>query len=281
MRIAIKILKGLLVGLSAIFLVTIGIDAVDNYDNLNESIVGRIIFGEGQGPCEMNMIFIPTDTGGFCLDKYEASASSNCDYDRPGGLMDSQANLEKSGCQAESKPGAYPWTHISQNQAVRACAKAGKRLSTSKEWQTGALGTPDKISGWTDADCQVDKNWNIQPGLTGSGEKCVSYAGAFDMIGNVWEWVDGAVTDGVYKGRSLPEAGFVKEINEEDGLPSKTGQQGDDLYYNDYYWLKDKETRAIARGGYWNNQEEAGQYSLYIVLPPSTVGSGVGFRCAK
>jgi formylglycine-generating enzyme required for sulfatase activity len=63
-------------------------------------------------------------------------------------------------------------------------------LPTDKEWLQVALGTPDKETGWDSDDCQVENNWDIQPGLAGTGKNCVSAAGAYDMIGNVWEWTN-------------------------------------------------------------------------------------------
>ena len=78
MKSILKILRYFVVAIIAVVLVSVGIDAADNYDNLSESIVGRIVFGEGEGPCSSDMVFIPSDAGGFCMDKYEASPGSDC-----------------------------------------------------------------------------------------------------------------------------------------------------------------------------------------------------------
>ena len=101
------------------------------------------------------------------------------------------------------------------------------------------------------------------------------------MIGNVWEWVDGTTFEGEYNGRELPKSGFILGVDDE-AMPIETNiEEGDPNYYHDYFWLKESGTRGIARGGYWDNKEEAGQYSLYAVSPPSYAGAGVGFRCVK
>jgi len=275
----IKIFKAVGVGIVAVILVTVGIDATDHYDNMSESIVGRIFFGASEGACPSDMIFVQAGEGDFCIDRYEVSASDGCQYPVPRGTVESRDNLDKPKCEPVSVANATPWTNISQNQAVRACSKMGKRLPTNKEWSMAALGTPDPSSGWSQDDCQVDNNWDNQPGKTGIGSNCVSYAGAFDMVGNVWEWVDGTVVDGTYKGRALPEAGFVFGINEEDALPSDTNTTAPDEYYDDYLWIKGSGTRVISRGGYWGNKNEAGQYAHYIVDSPTSAGSGIGFRC--
>lgn len=101
------------------------------------------------------------------------------------------------------------------------------------------------------------------------------------MIGNVWEWVEGAVHDGKYDGLELPKSGFIDSLNGV-SLPGETNQNVPNEYYNeDYLWIKNSGLRGIVRGGYWNNKSDAGQYSVYIVAPPSSTESGIGFRCVK
>jgi len=280
-RIFKMILKSLGFGLVIIFLGTVGLDAVDHYDDLSQSIAGRIIFGQAKEKCPPDMVLVPAAWGDFCIDRYEVSAAANCPHQNPEGAMQSRENIDHEKCLPMSMPQAFPWTNISQNQAAQACAKAGKRLPSSREWSLAALGTPDHDSAWGKDDCQVADNWDKQPGLSGSGQKCVSYVGAFDLIGNVWEWVDGAVYDGLYEGRPLPDAGYVSGISQEDGFPSSTEAFPSPDYYQDYFWIKAKETRAIARGGYWNNEFQAGQYAYYADAAPSFTGKGVGFRCVK
>ncbi|MBD3208738.1 MAG: SUMF1/EgtB/PvdO family nonheme iron enzyme, partial [Candidatus Nealsonbacteria bacterium] len=145
--------------------------------------------------CPENMIYITSPDGGFCVDQYENSPGPGCPYQDPQNETESQINLDDPDCVPVSQEGAVPWRNLSQNQATLACALDGKRLPTPKEWHQVALGTPDKDSGWSGKDCHVASNWPSQPGLTGSGEECVSSAGAYDMIGNVWEWVDGTIFD--------------------------------------------------------------------------------------
>jgi hypothetical protein len=84
---------------------------------------------------------------------------------------------------AVSIPGVLPASCVSWFQAVQACALSGKRLLTNQEWQQAAAGTPDTGIDNLDTDCAVGVI------KTGSRSSCVSRWGAFDMIGNVWEWV--------------------------------------------------------------------------------------------
>jgi hypothetical protein len=237
--------------------------------------------GQIKSLCPDGMVFVSGSTGGFCLDKYEDSAGSDCPSADPGSQDDTRTDLENQACSPVSAAGMIPWRFISQNQAALACAKVGKRLPTSEEWLAGALATPDKNSLWGLDDCQVNNNWPEQPGLTGSGKNCVSYAGAYDMIGNVWEWVKGEVNNGFYGNIKMPDEGYVQAVSP-DGLPAKTDLDNPDKSLkDDYSWIKLSGERGIARGGYWSNGDQAGSYSFYAVTEPNFSAVGVGFRCAK
>lgn len=268
--------KEIIVVVLAVVLTTAAIKASDNFIGDSKDSASL-----ASGSCPDGMISISSEGGNFCIDRYEASTDSACPASNPVSQSDTRNNLEFSNCKAVSEPGKTPWRYISQNQAAVACAKAGKRLPTNKEWLAASLGTPDKASGWQSSDCQVANNWDSQPGESGSGAECRSAAGAFDMIGNVWEWVDGTIYEGSYHDKVLPQQGYVNAVDDE-ALPSATNSEiADENYNNDYLWIKRSGTRAFARGGYWDNQAEAGQYSLYLVFEPSFAGPGIGFRCVK
>ena len=70
-------------------------------------------------------------------------------------------------------------------QAAAAARNAGKRLPSNAEWQAAALGTTDGPP------CNVgalNLGQSGEVGLTGTAG-CVSDVGAFDMVGNLDEWV--------------------------------------------------------------------------------------------
>jgi len=231
--------------------------------------------------CPEDMVFVGNSQGGFCVDRYEASAGPDCPYLDPKNSNQTRVNLDDAECKPVSEPRANPWRFISRDQAREACAKAGKRLPKSREWYQAVLGTPDKERAWTSRDCQVAANWREQPGLTGSAENCRSGAGAYDMVGNVWEWVKGDVVDGNWQDQDLPEPGYVQAVTDK-GMPYKTSVKKANPDYNrDYFWLKDSGRRSLARGGYWANKSDAGKYAVYIVPPPNFSGQGIGFRCIK
>ncbi len=280
MKVIFKILKALGIGVVAVILVTIGIDASDHFDNMSESIVGRI-FGGDESLCSKDMVYISSGGGGFCIDIYESSTSKDCPYSNPLNQSETRSNLDLDGCRSVSLKEALPWSFISQTQAQVACAKAGKRLATADEWYLASLGTPDSSGGWTRDDCQVSNNWESQPGKTGSGLNCVSSYGVYDMVGNVWEWVQGELNEGQLENIKIPESGYINSVNSK-GIPVKTNANIPDPNYNeDYLWTKDSGTRGLTRGGYWNNKADAGVYAMHSAFDPSYVGSGIGFRCVK
>jgi formylglycine-generating enzyme required for sulfatase activity len=89
---------------------------------------------------------------------------------------------------AASVPGVLPTACISWFQAEQACALSGKRLITNQEWQRAAAGTPDPGTDNGTSDCNVSSLVG-RPVPTGSRASCKSSWGAYDMVGNVWEWV--------------------------------------------------------------------------------------------
>lgn len=263
--------KEVVVVVMAVVLTTVGIKASDSLKSKNN---------DNNNGCPEDMVFVSSATGGFCIDIFEASASEKCAYAQEFNVDKTRANLKQSDCSAASVVGAYPWIYISKDQAALACAKAGKRLPSPKEWYLASLGTPDIERGWSADDCNVSSNWALNPGLTGSGEICVSSAGAYDMIGNIWEWVDGVVVDSKYENVELPSKGYVGGLGI-DSLAATTEERGNIDYNHDYFWIKGNGVRAIARGGNWINKSDAGQYSVYAEADTNFIGKGIGFRCAK
>jgi len=256
-----------------LFAIIITSGAIKAVDKIGSDVGDDSLCGDG-------MIFIPSNSGGFCIDKYEASVGDKCPVVTPQNQSDTRMNLVTSECVPVSIEGAIPWTFVSQSQAREACAKSGKRLATAREWALASIGTPDISEGWGSDDCHVKDNWESQPGLCGSGKKCISSFGAYDMVGNVWEWIDEVSEDGKINGELLPNDGYVLGVDVA-LIAKETGLEADPNFYNDYFWIKTKGLRGIARGGYWANKEEAGIYSSYIVSPPSYAGKGMGFRCVE
>jgi formylglycine-generating enzyme required for sulfatase activity len=268
-----KIGERLLIVVAVIIVATAGVKALDKK-------MGQVA-GVAEGECPDGMALVSAPAGDFCIDRYEAAPDISCPYAEPGNQSQSRENIQDARCLPVSEPGRLPWRYISQDQAAQACAKAGKRLPTNQEWYAAALGTPDPLSGWGQDDCNVNGNQGGKPAPAGSGANCVSAAGAYDMVGNAWEWVWGAASDGSVDGRKLPASGYVQSTDGQ-SFPAETDKESpNDNYNDDYFWIKETGYRGIARGGYWGNAGDAGLYALYIVSTPAEVGQGIGFRCVK
>jgi formylglycine-generating enzyme required for sulfatase activity len=160
---------------------------------------------------------------------------------------------------AVSLPGVTPSAHITWFQAQEACANAGKRLPTSAEWQVGANGTPDPGPDNGTTDCNTASG-DLSP--TGARSSCVSARGAFDMVGNLAEWVA-------------------------DWVPQSTMCPGWASFSNDDMCLAGASTTqnspgALLRGGAFAalGGPLAGPLAVRD-FPPFSAASFRGFRCAR
>ncbi len=260
--------KGTLTVVGAVVFSTLGIFASDALRGITPGI-GNIAGVGGSGGCQTGSVPLKTDAGIICADLYEASAAKNCPYAKPGSAIETERNATAPDCYAASVPGAEPWTNISLPQAQRMCSGAGKRLPTAEEWYRIALGTHAER-------CAIKTGGATK---TGNGE-CVSDIGAYDAVGNVWEWVDETVVDGVYGERPLPPEGYVTSVDA-DGIAITSGAESDELYGNDYVWTKPEGTLGMIRGGFYNSDTDAGLYTMNASVPTSFATQGIGFRCVE
>ncbi len=274
------LLRWIVVTVCTVVLTTLGLNAFDNRDTPGNSMLGAA-FGALAGEssrCPADMVFVGTSDGGFCIDAYEASTGSSCPSKDPASKTQSSDNLAITSCEPESVAKKTPWRNVSRDQAELACARAGKRLPTAPEWYKAALGTPDGDVVENDG-CNIGLRGSGALDKTGARAACKSPAGAYDMVGNAWEWMQETVTDGVLRGTALPPEGYITGING-DGIPVATDRDvPDESFFKDYFWLDSTDVRGVLRGGYWNSQTDAGQYAINITVPPSFSGEAAGFRC--
>lgn len=144
-------------------------------------------FYPAAGSCSDDMVA----AGSVCVDKYEASVWSTATGGTQYGVGSDDYPCDNNGSDcgaaiyALSEATRTPSAYITQYQASMACANVGKRLATTAEWQMAAAGTP---SGTGDGSTGCNSNTGNTVVVTGNAPSCVSTAGAFDMVGNVWEW---------------------------------------------------------------------------------------------
>ena len=158
---------------------------------------------------------------------------------------------------AVSLPSLIPSAHITWFQAQEACASSGKRLPTSAEWQVGADGTPDPGPDNRATDCNSASNIVT---ATGSRSACISARGAFDMAGNLEEWVaDWAPLSTVCTGwGSLSDDRMCLA-----GASTEAGGPG-----------------ALTRGGSFVDNTGAGPLAVVAGRRPGITFGFIGFRCA-
>ncbi len=100
------------------------------------------------------------------------------------------------------------------------------------------------------------------------------------MVGNLWGWVRDDVIDGKYNERSLPETGFVTQIDGK-GMAVVSTSTEQDLFGKDYFWAKEQGAYGVIRGGFYDSDTDAGIYTVHADTPPTTAGVAIGFRCVK
>jgi formylglycine-generating enzyme required for sulfatase activity len=153
-------------------------------------------------------------------------------------------------------------------QANQACLLSGKRLLTNDEWQGAAAGTPDPGAADDGASTCVTAPPDGAAGVadTGSRAGCRSAWGAFDMVGNVSEWVGG------WADRSLSCTSWPATLG---GDLSCFGGPGSTI--GDTLNLPG----ALVRGGGSSDGTQAGVFAVDAGTNPALKSGTIGFRCAR
>ncbi len=276
-----RLWKGLFVIIFSTGLTTLAIHASDTFKNPGNTLLAGV--GGANTPiphCPSDMVYVSSGERSYCVDRYEVSAGDKCPRSSPLNQFDTQTNLTSKDCEPVSKAGNTPWVNVPLHDALLLCAKVGKRLPTNKEWYRAALGTPDAVTPNDPSACALGRTGQSESDPSGEHANCISSYGAYDMVGNVWEWVDGEVENGAYGTRELPQEGFIDEVDVE-GVPTRIATTSNISFGEDYFFIDRSGVRGMIRGGFWSLKEKSGIYTINATIPTSFIGNAVGFRCAK
>lgn len=168
----------------------------------------------------------------------------------------STQSYSRSGYFGNSEFDNYPVLYVSWNDAVAYCEYVDRRLPTEAEWEKAARGTDASIYPWGDADPKDNLlNFNGNVGDTtevGSYPTGASIYGAFDMAGNVWEWVNDWYDASYYQ-----------------NSPSLNPSGPDSGQYR------------VLRGGSWYFSNVSVRSAFRLSINPSVTRDDIGFRCSR
>ena len=212
---------------------------------------------------------VVTISSSFTIDKFEVTAEAYQSCVTAGACTPSHID------DASIKPAALPkWQAmcnagvpgreknpincVSRAQAAAYCAWRQMRLPTEAEWELAARGTDTRDYPWgndapTCASAKTrgcsDAARTIDVGTLAGG---ASPSGAYDMAGNVWEWVD----DGW-------DAQPPSTLGSTDPHRPFTGPKG------------------VLRGGSWDFAGSWAKTYFRLGFPAATAADATGIRCAK
>ncbi len=262
-------LRFVLVTVGIIVLTSIGIDA-SQYLSGAPSALGILADHVTEGTCPTGMVFIEAGTEDFCIDAYEASPAADCPVKDTVTTNDTTNNLLVASCEPQSVADTVPWRFVSLYEAQKLCARANKRLPNNAEWHRAGL-TLEVTDG-----CVIDSN-RVQPS---GNTTCVTNDGVHDLVGNVWEWVDETVEDGVMSQRTLPSTGYVAVVDT-NGLVVETTDAPVSTMGDDYAWTDVEGSYGMVRGGFYANGSDAGVFAQNLNVDFDLRTNGIGFRCVS
>jgi formylglycine-generating enzyme required for sulfatase activity/tRNA A-37 threonylcarbamoyl transferase component Bud32 len=204
-------------------------------------------------PMVPGMVYIPAGTflagqdkkpvglKAFFIDETEVSNSDFC---------------KTMGCSVQPGQENLPKVDITVVEARAYAKQIGKRLPTSLEWERALRGTQGALFPWGDQVDASKANVSDNPAATHALMPVRSFTGPpFNLIGNAWEMVEGAVTPS-----ATAIAMFANVMK-----PPPTAQEA---------WV-------TMRGGSFDRALEAGFAYDAVSIPERFSERDVGFRCAK
>ncbi len=204
-------------------------------------------------------VFVDT----FFIDKYEVTNAHYLEFVKAANhrVPQNPKNPTRNLWQGESITESLtdrPVINVDWFDADAYCRWAGKRLPTEAEWEKAAKGTADRRFPWgnvepTDKHLNFNQRWIGERTLmpVGSYEAGKSPFGAYDMAGNVWEWVN-----------DWYDARYYEKSPERNPKGPDTG------------------TKRIIRGAGWQNETPTVRIFTRVDSDPTIRNESTGFRCA-
>ena len=174
-------------------------------------------------------------------------------------VTNAQVGGNRTLCLGPSSEDNQPVICLDWNEATSHCLSRGARLPTEAEWEYAARG-PDSLifpwgNAWNTDNVIEDRGVDGGTAVVGSAPGGVSWVGAYDLLGNVWEWV-GDWYDPAYYG-TLP-----------DGVVNPQGSNAG-------------EYRVLRGGSYFENEPAYFHAAYRWAQRPDEPSTDWGFRCAR
>ncbi len=191
----------------------------------------------------------------FYIDKYEVSVGEYRKCVQSGSCLtplnsiSTYCNYDKSG------KDSHPVNCVEWTDAKKYCSWAGKRLPTEAEWEKAARGTDGRRYPWGESWDSARANGDMSvksSSSVGSYANGVSPYGAYDMAGNVAEWV-----------ADWSDASYYQRSPERSPTGPESGQY------------------RVVRGGSWFLSPTLVRASYRNFNSPDYRVTGLGFRCAR
>lgn len=250
---------GIIVGVSVLagVLMIVLIDYVQDarlrakYESRAEKIEEDAIVQEFDG---VAMVLVPAG----CFDMGTDGAGGRQCFDEPFWIDQyevTNAQYGSTGCKTYAFQPAQPRNCISWMDARDFCESREARLPTEAEWEYAARGPSNLVYTWGndflgDNTVYLD-NSGGQTAAVGSRSNGVSWAGAYDLSGNVWEWTSTLYRDYPY-----------------------TTTDGRELGTSD-------NNQRVLRGGSFDNSEDFLRTTVRYSASPGYLDVLRGFRCVR
>ena len=263
--------KLLLVIVFAVVITALGIDASDTLRGSSATFLASVIGSNSTAKCPIGMQYVASALTFSCVDSYEAAAGEGCPYQNPATAAETTSNILQPQCKSISTADSSPWRFITREQAVLACVRAGKRLPKSEEWYQFALGTTPSLCNLFSQSYAKGTDF-----LT-----CTSTTGAYQTVGNVWEWVTDDVIDGQYNNRTLPSSGYVTQVDSGGVATETSPNKPNEQFSNNYFWSESVGAFGMIRGGFYGSGSDGGVFAVQAATKPTFTGTAIGFRCVQ